>query len=279
MTLKTVLAFLQNLDDEDRVLDAAFPVARAFGSHLIGFHAEPGEEAFSTPAYYAQQRMRVESAWKPQVRMAEMEARFRERARRDDIQCEWRSVETRDTDTSDAVIPSARCADLVVAAQPDTKKHRNAMAGVEKVVFEGGRPVLFVPWAARIPERFDTVLIAWNGTREAARATFDAMPFILAAKKVEIFTVDPKQGDDQTPAFAGAEIAATLARNGAKVTVETQISDGIPTGSIIENRLADIQADLLVMGAYSRSRLSERLFGGVTRTVLESMPCITLMSR
>ena len=279
MSYKTVLAFLQNPDDEDRLLDVAFPVTREFSAHLTGFHAEPGEKAFSSPAYYAQSRMRVQTVDKHRDRMAAMETRFRERAAREDISHEWRAVETSDVDTSEAVIASARCADLVVAAQPDKEKHPGAMAKVEKVIFEGGRPVLFVPWAARIPQRFDRVVIAWNGTRESTRATFDALPFIMGARSVEVFTVDPKNEADQTAALAGAEIASALARHGANVTVETQISDGLPAGAIIENRLADTQADLLVMGAYSRSRLSERLFGGVTRTVLESMPCITLMSR
>ena len=279
MSYKTVLAFLQQLEEEDRLLDVAFPVARSFGAHLTGFHAEPGASAFSTPAYYAQSRMRVQTVDKHRDRMEQMEARFRERAARDDVSHEWRAIETGDIDTSDAIIASARCADLVIAGQPDKEKHPGAMANVERAIFEGGRPVLFVPWAARIPDSFDRVIVAWNGTREAARAAFDALPFLMAARSVEVFTVDPKDGADQTATLAGAEIAAALARHGVNVTIETQLSGGIPAGDIIENRIADTQTDLLVMGAYSRSRLSERLFGGVTRTVLETMPCITLMSR
>jgi nucleotide-binding universal stress UspA family protein len=63
------------------------------------------------------------------------------------------------------------------------------------------------------------------------------------------------------------------------VTVESQRSGGLQAGAVIENRLADTQADLLVIGAYSHSRLSQRLFGGVTRTLLSSMPTMTLLSR
>lgn len=278
MSYKTILAFLQSPSDEDRVLDAAFPVARQFGAHLIGFHAEPDRAAVASPAYYAQMHKAVEQAERFEQRMDTMAKRFRDRAAREDVLCEWRSAATRSMDTSGAVIDSARCADLVVVGQPDGKASSKLSAEIERVIFESGRPVLFVPYAARIPARFDRVVVAWNGTRESARATFDALPLIMGANAVEVFTVDPKR-EDQTPVLAGAEIAAVLARHGANVTTETQISDGIPVSAIIENRLADTQADLLVMGAYSRSRWSERLFGGVTRTVLESMPCITLMSR
>ena len=57
------------------------------------------------------------------------------------------------------------------------------------------------------------------------------------------------------------------------------MADGQPAGSLIENRLADTGAELLVMGGYSHSRLRERVFGGVTREVLSSMTTLTLMSR
>jgi nucleotide-binding universal stress UspA family protein len=79
--------------------------------------------------------------------------------------------------------------------------------------------------------------------------------------------------------MAGAEIAATLARHGVKVTVVRQEADHLPASAAIENRLSDSSIDLLVMGAYSHKRWWEMLFGGVTRTVLESMTALTLLSR
>ena len=114
---------------------------------------------------------------------------------------------------------------------------------------------------------------------ESARAVFDALPLLTAAESVEVLTVDPVENAEQSKAIAGAEIAAALTRHGAKVSANTEISDGLPAAAIIQNRLADTGADLLVMGAYSRSRLREYLFGGVTRTMLQSMPNLTLMSR
>ena len=85
-------------------------------------------------------------------------------------------------------------------------------------------------------------------------------------------------GNNQ-PEIAGADIAAALARHGARVTVTSERSGGIDVTSVIENHVAETGADLLVMGAYGHSRLREFLFGGVTRTVLQSMPVATFMAR
>ena len=129
------------------------------------------------------------------------------------------------------------------------------------------------------PKPIKRVLIAWNGSREAARATFDALPFLQAAETVEIFTVDASDTANQTGAMAGAEIAASLARHGINVTLTASEKSGLAPAMAIENRLSDSSIDLLVMGAYGNKRWWEMLFGGVTRTLLDSMTALTLLSR
>ncbi len=75
-------------------------------------------------------------------------------------------------------------------------------------------------------------------------------------------------------------LAATLARHGVNVTVTSQEKiAGLSPQAAIENRLSDNSIDLLVMGAYGHSRWWELLFGGVTRTLLDSMTAMTLLSR
>ncbi|MCC0032927.1 MAG: hypothetical protein H6890_07250 [Brucellaceae bacterium] len=283
MSYKTVLAFLQYPEDEDRLLDVAFPVARSFGAHLTGFHAEPGASAFSTPAYYAQSRMRVQSVDKHRDRMAQMESRFRERAACDDVRSMNGARSRRgDIDTSDAIIASARCADLVIAGQPDKEKHPGAMANVERAIFEGGRPVLFVLWAARIPDSFDRVIVAWNGTREAARAPPSTPCSFLSRPRARwrFFTVDPKGAPTRRPLSQEPWSAAALARHGVNVTIETQLSGGIPAGDIIEKTGSPTpRRTCWSWGLFRARRLSER---SVRRRHLhrsETMPCITLMSR
>ena len=79
--------------------------------------------------------------------------------------------------------------------------------------------------------------------------------------------------------MAGVELAAALARHDVNVTLTAQESGGLPAATAIANRLSDNSVDLLVMGAYGTSRWWEMLFGGVTRSVLESMTALSLMSR
>ncbi|MFN3503373.1 MAG: universal stress protein, partial [Allorhizobium sp.] len=204
---------------------------------------------------------------------------FREIGNREGLSHEWRSFVTSSGFNSAALIDSARSADLVIAAQGEAGMLSETRSELESFLFESGRPVLLIPHILKAPKPIRRVLVAWNGSREAARATFDALPFLMAAEEVEIFTVDASDTSTQTGAIAGAEIAASLARHGIKVTVTASEKTGLDPAIAIENRLSDSSIDLLVMGAYGNKRWWEMLFGGVTRTLLDSMTALTLLSR
>ncbi|MGL4198588.1 MAG: universal stress protein, partial [Allorhizobium sp.] len=208
-----------------------------------------------------------------------VEKTFREISQREGLSHEWRSFVTSSGFNSAALIDSARSSDLVIAAQGDSGLLSDTRSELESFLFESGRPVLLIPNILKQPKPIRRVLVAWNGSREAARATFDALPFLKAADTVEIFTVDASDTAQQSGSMAGAEIAASLARHGIKVTVTASEKSGVSPAMAIENRLSDSSIDLLVMGAYGNKRWWEMLFGGVTRTLLDSMTALTLMSR
>jgi hypothetical protein len=107
--------------------------------------------------------------------------------------------------------------------------------------------------------------------REAARAVGDAMPLLVSADLVTVLTIDPREGPDAHGEVPGADIAAHLARHGAKAQVERTVSAGLSVGEVLLSRVADLGADMLVMGAYGHSRARELLLGGATHTVLRSM--------
>jgi nucleotide-binding universal stress UspA family protein len=94
-----------------------------------------------------------------------------------------------------------------------------------------------------------------------------------------VFSVDPVENTPQSAAVAGADIAATLARHGVNVTLATATTTDKNIPAVIENRLSDSSIDLLVMGAYTHSRLWQMIFGGTTKTLLHSMTAMTLLSR
>ncbi|MCA1970717.1 MAG: universal stress protein [Rhizobium sp.] len=280
MGYKTILAVLDTPKNAQQITDFSISLAEQFQSHVIGLHAE----ALATVPLVAPMEIPDPSTVQALQDMAhaetlDVEKIFRERATRNGTSHEWRSFVSSAGYSASSLVDSARNVDLVIAAQGENTVLSESRAELENFLFESGRPVLLVPFILKEPKPIKRVLVAWNGSREAARATFDALPFLKAAEAVEVFSVDPAETRTQSSAMAGAEIAATLARHGVNVTVVRQESDHLPASAAIENRLSDSSIDLLVMGAYSHKRWWEMLFGGVTRTVLESMTALTLLSR
>lgn len=280
MGYRTVLAVLDTPKNTRQVTDFAVALANQFQGHVIGAHAEAVAMVPLVAPMEIPDPVTVQALQDMAHRETEaVETLFLDAARREGISHEWRSFVTSSGFNSAALIDSARCADLVVAAQGETGMLSESRSELESFLFESGRPVLLIPHILTAPKPIRRVLIAWNGSREAARATFDAMPFLKAAEEVEIFTVDAADTAAQSADMAGVEIAATLSRHGIKVSVTSQQKSGLDPAIAIENRLSDSSIDLLVMGAYGNKRWWEMLFGGVTRTLLDSMTALTLLSR
>jgi len=146
------------------------------------------------------------------------------------------------------------------------------------VMIAGGRPVLFIPTAGRFPTIGSNATIAWNGSRESARAVFDALPFLVAAKQVRILAVNPDDTELHGTVLPGSELATALARHGVKCEVARSVAPDIGIGDELLSRLADRGSDLLVMGGFGHSRFREFIFGGATRSILAHMTAPVLMS-
>jgi nucleotide-binding universal stress UspA family protein len=280
MGYRTLLAILDTPKTTRQVTDFAVALANQFQAHVIGAHAEaiamvPLVAPMEIPDPATVQALQDMAHQETET----VETMFREIGEREGLSHEWRSFITSSGFNSAALIDSARSADLVIAAQGDSGLLSDSRSELESFLFESGRPVLLITHILKEPKPIRRVLIAWNGSREAARATFDALPFLKAAEAVEIFTVDAADTAHQSGAMAGAEIAAALARHGINVTLTASEKSGLDPAMAIENRLSDSSIDLLVMGAYGNKRWWEMLFGGVTRTLLDSMTALTLLSR
>jgi nucleotide-binding universal stress UspA family protein len=279
MSYKTLLAVLQGKEDAGRVLDCAAPLARRFSAHLVGVHAEPLPIPYATPMGFPDTDFITAGTQINQQRSEEIKALFDARTRSEGISAEWQAMESFTGDSAVSALTVARACDLLITQQSNPDSHSMSLANVEALLFESGRPVLFVPYAVSVNCAFKKVLIAWNGSHQAARATFDALPFIKEAEETEILWIDAGDPGRQDSAVAGVDIAAALSRHGARITFSSEVSAGLASGEAIEYRVAEIGADLLVMGAYSQSWLKEFFFGGATRTLLRSMPTATLMAR
>ena len=278
MSIKTIGAVIYHTGDAARTLKTAFDLAVRNDAHLVGLHGEyatvPSVSPMGTPdAGLIQTEIEM-----GRQRSEELGKIFNDMARRQSVSAEWRAVSGYAA-SEESVVRTARACDLIVVQQHDPDDATPRTPGIETLLFDCGRPVLVVPYAVDVDPAFKRVLVAWNGTEQSARATFDALPFILAAESTEILCVDPRGTEEKDFAVSGADIAESLSRHGAKVTLSSQHSGGLPAGASIENALAESRADLLVMGAFSQPWLKQFFFGGATRTLLESMPTATLMSR
>jgi nucleotide-binding universal stress UspA family protein len=280
MAYKTILVILDTPDNTRTAVDFATMLAKEHGAHIIGLHAEivsavPLVAPMEIPDPVAVQALQDMA----RSQAVEVEQIFRQAMEKGGIEHEWRSYTSTVGYGSQPLIDSARCADLLVAVQPDPANPSDSYVDVESFLFESGRPVLMIPYIYTVSKPIGRVLIAWNGSKEAARATFDAMPFLKAAEVVEVFSVDTSDGGAGSQQISGADIADVLARHGVRTQLETAACAGKTPSQVIENRLADNSIDLLVMGAYTHSWLWQMIFGGTTRTLLKSMTALTLLAR
>ncbi|QRM35769.1 universal stress protein [Microvirga sp. VF16] len=162
------------------------------------------------------------------------------------------------------VVQQARCADLFVATRP----YGAAKAAVwpdlvEAVLFGSGRALLLVPPGRHRQGPIETVLVAWSGTRESARALREGMEFIEQASRTVVLVVDPPA--DSKPC---TELTAHLAHHNVVAEVVTAESEDRSIAEVILDEARRISADLVIMGAYGHTRLREQVFGGATRDML-----------
>jgi nucleotide-binding universal stress UspA family protein len=276
MSYKDLLVVLDSAPDTQRRIDVATALAEQFAAHLVGLYPIPSPElprragyadlAALEPIYHEWRQRALEQA--EAVRNI-----FEHQADLRGVKSEWRVVaEGWEADPA----PHARYADLAILGQRDPENDETALSRPqpERVTLASGRPILVVPYAGQFEKIGRCVLVAWNGSREAARAVADAMPILASAEAVTVLVVDPQAGVD----LPGADIALHLARHGVKAQVERTVSADVPIGEVLLSRAADLGADLLVMGAYGHSRVRELLLGGATRSILASMTIPVLMS-
>ena len=257
-------------------LETAIGIAGAFGAHLACLYALTQVPIPSTAmeareiVIEAQQR-----AWAERLQAAR--GGYEECLRRTGFdKSEWR---TSGADALDAVALHARYADLVVIGQQNPEWP----SGVEKDFERGaplavGRPVLVVPYAFERRPVGHRVLVAWNASREAARAVSDALPLLKRAGHVHVVAFEPEKSGAAHGEEPGADIALYLTRHGVKVTASRVHAPDLDIGNQILSRAFDLSADLIVMGAWGHSRLRELVLGGATRSLFQSMTVPVLMS-
>ena len=272
--IKDILVNLSYGTSQDGVSNYALSVAETFGAHIVG-------TAFAYPVMASGVRLpanfiRAQQA-ETQEHTESVPAAFGEATRRAGVSAETRRIEAGIGDVPTHFAHIARRFDLSVLGQFEgDRDHPTTNSVIEAALFESGRPVLIVPFIQKDRLKLDHVMVCWDGSRAAARAVADAMPFLTRSGKASIVIADIQS--TKSADLPGADIATHLTRHGVNVTIERIPVGKIDVSNAILSYAADTYPDLIVMGGYGHSRLREFILGGTTRGMLASMTKPTLMS-
>jgi nucleotide-binding universal stress UspA family protein len=180
------------------------------------------------------------------------------------------------SEVPDLFIEYAKLRDLTIVPVPEGEHFDQWYA--ESIIFGSGRPTLIVPHTRKRAGAFalDTVVVAWDFSRPAARAVADALPILEKAKRVSVITITNEKVIDTKR--SGAELAKHLARHGVNVVLDTVDAAGRGIGDVLETYVTSRNADVLVMGAYGHSRIREFILGGATQSMLSRPPLPIIFS-
>jgi len=179
-----------------------------------------------------------------------------------------------------ALAKYARNFDLVIfrQANPENRNFDLIEKISSKIVVHCGRPVFFMPYigAHRIPAK--NALIAWDGTATATRAVHDSLPILKQVQEVTILVVTEGKAKTAKGELLADDLVEHLGRHEVKAKVVRTTTGSFDVPTVILNHIAENSLDLLIMGSYGTSGLQRKIFGGVTKKVLDTMITPVIMS-
>lgn len=286
MTLRTILVPTDGTDESKRCLDMGFRLGKRLESHVKVLHvrSDPkdtvpllGEGMSVAMIEDMMDVAEKEGASRSTLArgafdaaLTEFSAQVSETPVGTGFSARWVEEVGRE---DDGVAAHGRLADLIVAARPTAESDVSTNLTLNAAIFETGRPVLVVP-PGEVAEPGQRIVISWNGSAQSARAVASAMPLLRAAESVTAFTVD----SGNTSGERAPELASYLAWHGVEASAQTISGPPSAVGARLMEDLNSERADLLVMGAYTHSRMRQLILGGVTRFVLEQSPVPVLMA-
>ncbi len=259
-------------------VDAAIELAGRFDAHLTGLYIMP-EMILPAPIEgYIGADMYTSIEQQEREKGEAALDRFQQAAEASDVEYDTRMDRGAIAGFADRLEVHSRYADLLIIGQPAQADEGPTAPAPGDVTLSAAAPVLVVPFIGLKRGFGERPMIAWNASREAARAIKNAMPFLERADTVDVVTFHPREGRDAHGELPGADIALHLARHDIQVDVQRLEGDDIDVGNALLSHAADRDSDLLVMGCYGHSRLREWVLGGATRTILRSITVPVVMA-
>ncbi len=187
------------------------------------------------------------------------------------------SLECRDAAlTEETILQYAMLADATVFPNQAVLATERKTRAFNGALLNSGTPVIIMGANSKNLPNVKKAMYAWNGEPEAAKAIHQSLRWLSGTIDAHIVIVDP-DGNQQGP-NPGDDAAAYLARQKFAVTVDRIPSGNRDVSEVLLEHAADIDADILVMGAYSHSRLRQWLLGGTTRSILQTAKLPVLMA-
>jgi nucleotide-binding universal stress UspA family protein len=278
MAFKSILTIITDAEKSVRQLDAAVDLARREDAHLDVLCI--GVDQTQTGYYYAGATAILTQEAFNQAReaVARNEKAVRDRLAAEDIRWAVDTAVAQVGALAGPVSMLARFSDLVVLSKPYGDGHNFASEAIlEAALFEGSAPVLVLPDGAFDVGFGKRVVLAWNQSNESLRAARAALPILKAAAAVNITIIDPPaHGPERSD--PGGMLSQLLARHGVHAEVSVLAKTMPKASEVLSRHARDINADLIVMGAYGHSRFREAILGGATRSMLEKTDIPVLMA-
>ncbi len=275
MTFRHLLVHLDKSEASAGRADVAIALAKSFDAKLTALYAvcDPDVPSLTSQDRYV---FVARAAGKA-------EAAFRLHANARGLAVvDWHSdIGANDTHVSRAVVLRARTMDLVILGQfaPRDADGSVPAALIEHTVLHSGRPVLIVPHGGHFEATGHRVVIAWNASREAARAVHDSLPLLALAEHVTVLAIGPgRRDDEESDPIDPAVLVQHLAEHGITAAADRLVVDAGHPLEKLQSYLADNGADLLVMGAAGQQLGRLALRRSLARKMLAQMALPVLLS-
>jgi nucleotide-binding universal stress UspA family protein len=273
--IKDVMVRLDGTRIDEARIAAADQIAEYFDSHIIGLFLNVLPLLIPSEDDGAAAMESIQLIEKAHALGDNIEAKLRQRLMRLQKPVELRRFDTFSNAMGDIAAHEARTADVFVAMRPNGAS-RDPDQLIESVLFGTGRHLFLVPERKAVPPAFDHVMIAWNDSREAARAVGEALPYLRKATTVSVVVVDDSPPVEEQ-ALIGKKLVEHLRHHGIGSELHHVTKNG-HVGSTLISESKRLKPDLIVMGGYGHSKLREWLLGGTTYEMMHNAPAPLLMA-
>lgn len=259
-----------------RRLETTLQLAKAHNAEVVGIYPSPEPNDYLRDGSLIPRELTQMMSTHLIQERDEVEALFHSKAAEFGVKVVWRAPQGL---AEEVLALHARYSDVLVMSQnvKQTSSLRQSIA--ETVITTAGRPVLMVPYIGALNPIGSNVLVSWDHGRRAARALADAEPILKNAKQIVILTIDEKTNHLDNMDIQDNEIETYFAAKGYVQPKRLRLeSADAGIGNTILNAASDHGSDLIVMGAYNRSRIREWMLGGTSKTLLDSMTVPILFS-